>query len=190
MLFQDLYLGRLVEFVVDCTSCQARGTADEMVRGGGRSRVDRDAASHSAHQLRLSEFRVNSRETNRLAYERVASDISAESEEQNPSVWKVVLRLTPERLGNRTKLFWRGLQVSGCTLVQKRALMHKLHLCQAYSCCPEEIVKHIQNLSHELFLAADTEMELSAKRRWSQTILRTLLRWFVKKSPACSDLYV
>ena len=86
--------GRLVEFVADCIElpseqerltrwCAAEAAVAESTEMQRR---------HSAHQLRLSEFRVNSRETNRLAYERVASDISAESEEQNPSVWKVVLR--------------------------------------------------------------------------------------------------
>lgn len=184
--------GRLVEFVADCIELPSE--EERMTRWCAAEAHIAESTKlqrrHTAHQLRLSEFRVNSRETNRLAYERVVSDISAESEEQNPSVWKVVIRLTPERLGNRTKMFWRGLQVSACTLVEKRALMHKLHLCQAYSCCPEEIVGHIQNLSHELFLAAGTEIELCVKRRWSQTILRTLLRWFVKKPPACPDPYV
>lgn len=182
--------GRLVDFVADCIELP-----NEQERTSRWDAIEANLAEsaniqrrHSAHQIRMSEFRVKSRETNRLAYDRVLNELVMEGE--NIPVWKVVIKSTPERLGIQTKMFWRGLQISRCTLLEKRALMHKLNLCQMYSCCPEEILKHIQNVSYELFLASDAVTQTTVKRRWANSFLRALLRRFTKRSPTCHDLHV
>ena len=104
------------------------------------------------------------RELHRIAYE----NVRAHCDGDKACTWKFVIVATPERLSRETKMFWRGLQVSKCTPEEKKALMHKLTICQMYSSCPEEIVKHIEKLTYELFLASDEPLQTrQCKRKWA-----------------------
>lgn len=188
--------GRLADLVADCI--ELKTPKERKQRWETRSMsFDELARSHrrdSEYFERLSTFRMQSREAARLAYQKVHCECFDMSEAHKETSWRYVILSTPERLSRQSRFFWRGLVLSECTLEEKRAVLHKLEICQIYSACPEEIAKRREALVHDLFLAsehANTRTSIRhGYRRWFRMILKTMLRPFQKRDATDNEMSV
>lgn len=146
--------GRLAELVADCIDLPNAEAREARWRATSMAYEATAAAQrrHTLYQKELSAFRLAAREENRAAYDEVAAEVADDGD--SPETWRVVIRQTPEGLARKPRQFWHALQLARCTERQKRAVQHKLELCQMYSAYPEEIAKHRATLTADLFANA------------------------------------
>lgn len=154
--------GHLTELLADCIELPTRKLrrkhwSDADATWGAAAVAHR---RNSVRMQHLSAFRMASREENSTAYDRIRS----ECDDTDSDDWKKVICWTPERLARHPRGFWRGLRVAGCTPEEKRALIHKLTMCQPYSSCPDELSKICNMLTTEEFVRQQTPHQSHLKR--------------------------
>lgn len=104
------------------------------------------------HQKAKSDFLLKSRHTNEIAFVRVHKTIKTPLKE-----WEVVIKTDSSELLSKSVMFWRHLQVEKLSVLQKRAMIHKLETIKTESYLEGNVNRTLKELQDDVFC---TEMQL------------------------------
>ena len=124
--------GQLVERVADSVELPApvrmRKWKSEQMDMRLRAKVH---SENSKWHALWSAFLYTSRKENEDAYNQVLAKLRASIPEKKKE-WHDLMLGTPESLQYRPNTFWAAIQVNRCSILEKRAICHKLTLCKNY----------------------------------------------------------
>lgn len=167
--------GWLIDRVADAIELPS----DERKRKWNTQRSNAALAARLHHQMSLdhqhwSVFLLESRDMNRIAYDSVRAALQKKGLSK-PTEWQSLILETPGRLKRRELAFWRALQVSNCTISEKRAVCHKLEQCREVA--PSSVVPHLtRSISQDIYLLSRAKHERVSTRPMFARFWRRLFK--------------
>ena len=146
--------GKIVDTVADCVELAPEARARKWKQEA--TAWNNDAALHRRYSdlhTKFSAFVLRSREEHAQAYMLVRTNLQQSTlADASLSPFEKIILYTPERLGRMDRQFWNEFQLSRLSIPQKKAVCHKLKLCQPFSTCPALIHQHQTALTQSLFV--------------------------------------
>lgn len=169
--------GRLMDKLADSIDL----TPSERVEKWNEERMEvaRSTEEHRENTMWYAEwsrFSFQARSENEAAYKSL-HEILSHNPPPKPREWQIVIIEHEKDLIRRNKLFWFAVQTSRCTPFEKRAVCHKLTLCQG-STHPETVQQLQVTLMGDIFVSTLTPDRPKRRRvrlmKWLRRVMKRL----------------
>lgn len=176
-----LSTGLLVDLVADCIELpevmRLKKWKFADMESNLAARLHRETTRWLDH---YSHFQFVSRDVNRKAHERVRASLSASlSKTGRLQEWQTLLLADLSSLQRQPVPFWNAIQINRCSIDEKRAICHKLVLCNEFQ--DGKMIKSLhQRIMDDIYLKTyDIPLRKSARttrRSWFLRHLRIFAR--------------